>query len=243
MKTAGFLWTLVALVAQLPVAVSAQTGAPAAKPGAAAKAELDASNRQAQQRYDADRLLCNDERDAKARLQCRRDARTEYDRALAEARVRLNSSPATVPGMGAAPAPAAAVPATTSASAAAALPARAVASPPKPACPDCGRVVSVTTTDKAGEGSAVGVIAGGATGALLGRQIGSGTGKDIATIAGALGGALAGKKIEEKVKIHKVWVVSVQYADGSTRSFEFEQDPGYKTGDAVKNSGQGIMRE
>lgn len=231
MKTTGFLWTLVALVAQLPVAVSAQTGAPAAKPGAAAKAELDASNRQAQQRYDADRLLCNDERDAKARLQCRRDARAEYDRALAEARVRLNSSPATVPGMGAAPAPAAAVPA------------RVVASPPKPACPDCGRVVSVTTTDKAGEGSAVGVIAGGATGALLGRQIGSGTGKDIATIAGALGGALAGKKIEEKVKTHKVWVVSVQYADGSTRSFEFEQDPGYKTGDAVKNSGQGIMRE
>ena len=104
-------------------------------------------------------------------------------------------------------------------------------------------MVSVTTTDKAGEGSAVGVIAGGATGALLGRQIGSGTGKDIATIAGALGGALAGKKIEEKVKTHKVWVVSVQYADGSTRSFEFEQDPGYKTGDAVKNSGQGIMRD
>lgn len=233
MKISGLLMVLFSLFAQVPMAAAAQ-------PTAAAKTEFVASSKQAQQRYEADRLLCNDERDAKLRLQCRRDARAEYDRALAEARARMAPPVAATPAVAASAVPAAAPAAVP---AAALPPVPAAASNPKPACVDCGRVTSISTVEKPGEGGAVGVIAGGATGALLGRQIGSGTGKDIATIAGALGGALAGKKIEEKMKTHKVWVVSVQYADGSTRSFEFEQDPGYKTGDAVKNSGQGIVRE
>lgn len=231
MNTTGWLAALVVLVAQLPVAVAAQKAAVAANPEAQVKADIDAATRQAQQRYDADRALCSDERDAKARLQCRRDARAEFDRALADVRNRPPAAPVTVPAAATAPRPAATASVTPA------------ASPPRPACADCGRVVSVTTTDKPGEGGAVGVIAGGATGAILGRQIGSGTGKDIATIAGALGGALAGKKIEEKVKTHRVWLVAVQYPDGSTRTFEFEQDPGYRVGDGVKNSGPGIVRE
>ena len=112
----------------------------------------------------------------------------------------------------------------------------------KLACADCGNVVAVTMTEKAGEGGAVGIIAGGAAGALLGRQVGGGTGKDLATIAGAVGGAYAGKKIEEKMKTHKVWTVSVQYAAGSKNSFDFNQDPGLKVGDQVKNSGNTIVR-
>jgi outer membrane lipoprotein SlyB len=228
MKIAGLLIVWLSVAAQVPMAVAAQ-------PTGAANAEFAASSKQAQQRYAADRLLCNDERDAKTRLQCRRDARDEYDRAMAEARAKM-----AVPAMPASGVPAAAVPAVP---VAAMPPAPVVASSPKPSCVDCGRVTSISTLEKAGEGSAVGVIAGGATGALLGRQIGSGAGKDIATVAGALGGALAGKKIEEKVKTHKVWVVSVQYPDGSTRNFEFDQDPGYKVNDRVKNAGQGITRE
>ena len=81
-----------------------------------------------------------------------------------------------------------------------------------------------------------------AAGALLGHQIGGGTGKDLATIAGAVGGAYAGKKIEERAKTHTVWTVSVQFEDGSKRSYEFAQEPGYRVGDAVKRSGDTISR-
>lgn len=168
------------------------------------------------QRYQADLKLCNDEPTSTARLQCRRDAKTEYDNALAEAKAH------------AAPAAQAAKPKTTS---------------PAAACADCGTVTEVGQTEKAGEGSPVGLIAGGVGGAILGRQIGSGTGRDIATIAGAAAGAYAGKKIEEKIKTHKVWTVGVQFTGGATARYEFDTDPGYKVGDAVRKQGNGIARQ
>ncbi|EEF21854.1 conserved hypothetical protein, partial [Ricinus communis] len=87
--------------------------------------------------------------------------------------------------------------------------------PGKPgACRDCGKVTSVVLGEKAGESSAVGLIAGGVAGALLGNQVGSGHGRQLATVAGAAGGAYAGKKIEEKAKSSKVWTVNVKYDDG-----------------------------
>ena len=208
-------WTL-ALCASLTLGALAQSPL-------SPKAQFDADNRQAGLRYEADKKLCNDEVSSAARLQCRRDAKAEYDTALAQAKARL-----TAPAAVAAPAPAAAV-----------GPAPGLAVAP---CADCGRVVAVSQTEKEGEGSAVGLLAGGAAGALLGRQLGGGMGKDLATIAGAVGGAYAGKMIEEKVKTHKVWTVAVQYPDNSRKSFDFEQDPGLKVGDAVKNAGAGIVR-
>jgi outer membrane lipoprotein SlyB len=117
-----------------------------------------------------------------------------------------------------------------------------VATPTAPACPECGRILSVTITEKAGEYSPVGVIAGGALGALLGNQVGGGFGKDLATLAGAAGGAYAGKVIEEKIKTHKVWSVTVVYANESKASFDFTNDPGFQVGDRVKNSGNTITR-
>ncbi|MDD5332481.1 MAG: glycine zipper 2TM domain-containing protein [Rhodoferax sp.] len=179
------------------------------------KAQYAADSNKAQTRYTEDKKLCNDESSSNARLQCRRDAKAEYDKALASAKAQL----------------------------AAAAPASSPAQAGKAACPDCGKVSAVRVTEKEGEGSAVGVIAGGVTGALLGRQVGGGLGKDLATVAGAAGGAYAGKKIEGKIKTHKVWTVSVQYADGHARSFNFDQDPGLKAGDPVKNSGHTIVRE
>ena len=176
-----------------------------------AQYQIDSKN--AQTRYDSDKLLCNDETTSPARLQCRRDAKADFDKALAEAKaVRTAASTPKPP------------------------------EPPKPACADCGKVMSVSMTEKEGESSPLGLIAGGAAGALLGRQIGSGTGKDLATIAGALGGAFAGKKIEEKVKTHKVWTVGVRYPDGSNKNFDFDKDPGLKVGDVVKNADQSVVR-
>ena len=174
------------------------------------KAQSAADSKKALARYEADKKLCNDETSSKSRLQCRRDAKAEYGKALTAAKAQTKA------------------------------PARSQEA--KPACADCGKVVAVTMTEKAGEGGAVGIIAGGATGAVLGHQVGGGTGKDLATIAGAVGGAYVGKKLEEKMKTHKVWTVSVQYAAGSKNSFDFNQAPGLRVGDQVKNSGNTIVR-
>lgn len=180
------------------------------------KAQYAAESKKAQTRYDADKKLCNDETSSNARLQCRRDAKTEYDKAIASAKTQMQEATG-------------------------AKNAKEVKEA-KPSCTDCGKVVAVGVTEKEGEGGPVGMIAGGVTGAILGRQVGSGLGKDLATIAGAAGGAYAGKKIEEKVRTHKVWTVNVQYADGSKSNYEFKQDPGYKVGEQVKKSGDTIAR-
>jgi outer membrane lipoprotein SlyB len=109
-------------------------------------------------------------------------------------------------------------------------------------CNDCGRVTAVKVVDKAGDSGPVGMIAGGVAGALLGRQVGGGRGKDLATLAGAAGGAYAGKTIEEKMNTRKVWTVSVRYNNGTTAEFDYEQDPGVKVGDAVRKSGNTLVR-
>ena len=183
--------------------------------------QLAADNKAAQVRYGSDKKLCNDETSSNDRLQCRRDAKAEYEQALAVAKARAAAIPATIP---------------TAARVAVA------AQPTAPACADCGRVLSITVTEKAGEYSAVGVLAGGALGAVLGNQVGGGLGKDLATLAGAAGGAYAGKKIEEKIKTHKVWTVTVLYANESKASFDFTHDPGFQVGDKVRNSGSSVAR-
>lgn len=209
----------------ITLAVAAQTtGAWAATP---ANAQLAAANQAALARYDSDKKLCNDETSSNARLQCRRDAKAEYDQALAAAKAKAAATPAPAP----APAPVAATPAAPAAAQAAA-----------PACAECGRVLSITVTEKAGEYSAVGVLAGGALGAVLGNQVGGGLGKDLATLAGAAGGAYAGKMIEEKIKTHKVWTVTVIYANESKASFDFTNDPGFQVGDKVRNTGSTVAR-
>lgn len=179
------------------------------------KAQFAAESKKITAIYESDKKLCNDETSSKARLQCRRDAKAEFDKSLAAARLQMNAP------VVAAPVPVAA----------------------QVLCDGCGKVIAITAAEKEGDSGPLGVIAGGAAGALLGRQVGGGTGKDLATIAGALGGAYAGKKIEGMVKTQTVWTVSVQYADGRKANFEFQQDPGMKVGDVVKNSGASVIRE
>ena len=166
------------------------------------------SLKDAKTRYEADKKLCADEASAEARLQCRRDAQTVYDKAIA-----ANKATSTF----------------TSKSAEA-------------ACTDCGHVTAVNVREKAGESNAVGLIAGGVAGAVLGHQVGGGMGKDLATVAGAAGGVYAGKKIQENMNSTKVWTVSVKYTDGRTGKFDFAHDPGLAVGTAVKNSGNTVVK-
>lgn len=109
-------------------------------------------------------------------------------------------------------------------------------------CVDCGRVSAITLSEKPGDGDAVGLIAGGVAGAMIGHQMGSGRGKDLATIAGAVGGAYAGKKIQESMATKKVWSISVTYSDGRTASFDFDQNPGLEVGDSVRSVGKSVVR-
>lgn len=109
-------------------------------------------------------------------------------------------------------------------------------------CQDCAKVLGVRVEKRRGESNAIGTVAGGAAGALLGNQIGSGSGKTIATIAGAVGGAYAGRKIQEKVNETRHWVVDVQYDNGRRRAFEFQHDPGLQRGDRVRGSGDALTR-
>ncbi len=109
-------------------------------------------------------------------------------------------------------------------------------------CNDCGKVTAVKAGEKEGKGGAVGLIAGGVAGALLGHQVGKGTGKDVATVAGAAGGAYAGHKIEGKMKSTKTWAVSVRFDNGDERTYSFDRDPGFAAGDPVKAAGTSIVR-
>ncbi len=176
------------------------------------KEQYAADAKAAAERYATDKKLCAEESSSGARMQCLRDAKSENDKAVAAAK-------ATLAAAGAAPAAGKAV-----------------------ACHDCGKVTSVVVSEKAGDSGAVGLIAGGVAGALLGHQVGGGRGKDVATIAGAAGGAYAGKKVEEKMNSTKVWTVHVQYDSGNKAQFNFDKDPGMAAGDKIKNNGKSIVK-
>ena len=178
------------------------------------KQQYAADSKIAATRYADDKKLCAEETSSASRMQCLRDAKTEYNNALAAAKANATQQ-STV---------------------------KQVNNKAEPVCADCGKVIAVDVSDKEGDGSALGVIAGGVAGALLGNQVGGGTGRDLATIAGAAGGAFAGHKIEQRVKSSKVWTVTVQYDNGSKNTFQFDHEPGLISGDLVKNSGNTIIR-
>jgi len=174
----------------------------------APKAGYDAAKKAASTRYAEDRKLCADESTSSIRMQCLRDAKTEYETALAKAKKEH---------------------------------AGATAGSDK-TCAGCGKVLSVKVVEKEGEGGPVGMVAGGVAGALLGNQIGSGTGRSVATVAGAAGGAYAGHKIEQKIKSVKKWQVAVRFDNGEEKTFSFDKDPGFASGNAVKASDGSIVR-
>jgi len=192
------------LAAALLLALSSNTAL--AQPNA--KEQYAADSKRIASRYADDKKLCADESTSSARMQCNRDAKTEYDKSMASAKAALKASSGKAGGY----------------------------------CADCAKVLSVNVSEKAGEGSALGVIAGGVAGALLGNQVGSGHGRELATVAGAAGGAYAGNKVEQKMKSSKQWTVQVQYEDGKQASFHFDHDPGLMAGDHVKNANGSIVR-
>ena len=162
------------------------------------KQQFDADTKRIATRYAEDKKLCGDERDSGARMQCLRDSKTEYDKAMTQARAQYKG-------------------------------------PGKPgACHECGKVTSVVLGEKAGESSAVGLIAGGVAGALLGNQVGSGHGRQLATVAGAVGGAVMGNQVEGNMNASHHYEIKVRLDDGTLRTFHQQNAPAWRTGDRVR---------
>lgn len=207
----------------------------AAKPVTAKPAyeqQYDADKKTANDRYAADKKLCDEEKSSSLRMQCRRDANEEYQQALTTAQKKRDDAKKAAAAT--APTAPAAVPATATTPVAAA---KTVA-----ICNECGTVTAINIGEKKGKGGPIGLIAGGVAGAVLGHQVGKGTGKDIATIAGAAGGAYAGHKIEENMSSSKYWSVNVRFENGEERSYSYDNDPRFVVGDKVKLSGSSVTR-
>ena len=101
-------------------------------------------------------------------------------------------------------------------------------------CGSCGSVISVNAIKHQGEGSGLGAVAGGVVGGVLGNQVGGGRGRTAATVVGAGAGAYAGHQIEKRAKSTESYSVAVRMDDGSTRSFNYENEPAFRAGDKVK---------
>ena len=107
-------------------------------------------------------------------------------------------------------------------------------------CDNCGHVTKVQKETRKGEGGAVGIVGGAVVGGLLGHQVGKGNGKTVATVAGAAAGGYAGNEAQKYVTSKEVWVTKVQMKDGTTRTFEQQAQPAWKSGTIVKVQGKSL---
>lgn len=109
---------------------------------------------------------------------------------------------------------------------------------------DFGRVSNVEYL-RAGQSQGVaGTVVGGAVGGLAGHQIGGGRGRTAATVAGAIGGALIGRALEQNMNRggQDYYRVTVQFDNGSVRTFDYAQAPDVRIGDRVRAEGNQLFR-
>ena len=111
------------------------------------------------------------------------------------------------------------------------------------ACNNCGTVTDMKTVQIKGEGSGVGLVAGGVIGGVLGHQVGSGRGKDLATVAGAAGGAYAGNQVEKNAKSKTQYQVIVKLETGESRTFTYRAATAYKIGDRINIVNNKLTRQ
>jgi outer membrane lipoprotein SlyB len=108
-------------------------------------------------------------------------------------------------------------------------------------CSECGTVEAVNKVETE-EASGLGAVAGAVAGGLLGNQVGKGKGKTLATIAGVVGGGVAGHYGEKMLRKKTRWDVVVLMEDGTHKTVSFDAEPAYLTGDKVRMSGNGLVK-
>ncbi len=101
-------------------------------------------------------------------------------------------------------------------------------------CASCGTVEAIRAVELKGDATGLGAVAGGATGAVIGNQMGRGNGNTAMTILGAAGGALAGNEIEKSVKKRYSYRVTVRMDDGSFRTLSQSSAPAVAVGERVR---------
>lgn len=97
-----------------------------------------------------------------------------------------------------------------------------------------GVVTAVREVNVKGDANGVGAVAGGVLGGLLGNQVGGGTGRTAMTVVGAVGGGLAGHEVQKRMNGSKVYNVTVQFDDGTTRTLQESSARGWHNGDRVR---------
>ena len=108
---------------------------------------------------------------------------------------------------------------------------------PKPAVKPgaLATIQSVREVQDAGEHTALGPIAGGIAGAVLGDRIGKGHGtRKVITLIGAAGGALAGREIEKRARGTSHWEIDVRRDDGGYETVRSDVAPPYQPGERVR---------
>lgn len=110
-------------------------------------------------------------------------------------------------------------------------------------CGTCGQVTSVQQVQAQGEGTGMGAVAGGVTGAVIGKQFGNGSGQKAMTVIGAIGGAILGNHIEKNARATANYQVTVAFNDGTTGTYKYNTPPQWKQGDRVKVVNGQIMAD
>ena len=111
-------------------------------------------------------------------------------------------------------------------------------------CTNCATVEAVNVVEVSGEGNYLGTVGGAVVGGLLGNQVGSGSGRTAATVAGAVGGGVVGRNIERNTRRSQRYEVIVRYAgNGATQTLQYENDPGFRAGDAVRVNNGVLSRD
>jgi outer membrane lipoprotein SlyB len=97
-------------------------------------------------------------------------------------------------------------------------------------------VQAVREVKEPGQHTALGPIAGGIAGAVLGDQIGKGKGdtRKVLTVLGAAGGAFAGRAIEKQARATSHWEVDVRRDDGAFETVRSEVAPPWQPGERVR---------
>jgi outer membrane lipoprotein SlyB len=99
-----------------------------------------------------------------------------------------------------------------------------------------GTVQAVREVKDAGQHTALGPIAGGIAGAVIGDQIGKGKGntRKVLTVLGAAGGAFAGREIEKQARATTHWEIDVRRDDGGYETVRSEVAPPWQPGERVR---------
>ena len=101
-------------------------------------------------------------------------------------------------------------------------------------CANCGVIEAVTAIRVQGQGTGLGAVAGGVTGAAAGSQLARGNGRTALGLLGAVGGAYAGHAIETNLRSDSSYRVTVRMDDGTKRTVYPSTAPAFAVGEKVR---------